>query len=245
MATDTVIPEVVQVLDITDEQLAAFGEEYAPKALVLQKELALEKIPDDETYARVAKAGLDAAANIKSIESLLTPLKERRYAAWKRVCDVLKGKTQPFEDIKKKASRLVGAYQNEVQQKRLAAEAAERERIRLEEERRRAQEAENLAAEGRIEEGIAVLESNQAPVAPVVSSYSAPKVGGVSKAKETYKITVVNLMELVKAVAEGKVPLLAIQADEAWLKKQANQLQQFFNYPGVKAERDFSSSFRA
>ena len=234
----------VQVLDITDEQLSEFGSEYAEQALVLQKELALEAIKDDATYQRVAQAGLDAAANIKLIEAYLNPLKERRHAAWKRVTTVIAAKTAPFEEVKKKAGQLVAKYQYEQEQARQAAEQAERDRLQKEEDARRAQEAEQLAKEGRLEEGLAVLESPTITSAPVVSSGGAPKVKGVSTASEKYKATVTNLMELVKAVAEGKVPILALQADEKFLRQQANSMKQLLNYPGVKVERDFSTSFR-
>jgi hypothetical protein len=242
MATETVTP--VQVLDITDQTLAEFGPEYAEKALVLQKELALEKITDDPTYQRVARAGLDAAANIKAIEAYLNPLCERRYAAWKRATTVRSDKTAPFEVIKKKAGQLVAKYQYEQEQAKLAAEAAERARLMEEEALLRSQQAEQLAKEGRVEEGLAVLESPTITSAPVVASGGAPVVKGVSKAAERYKATVTNLMELVKAVAAGTVPILALEANEKFLRQQANSMKQLMNYPGVKVERDFNSSFR-
>ena len=236
---------VVQVLDISDETLQDFGAEYAEKALVLQKELALERIPDDATYQRVATAGLNAAANIKAIEGYINPLKERRYAAWKRVCNVLSEKLAPFEAVKKKASQLVAKYQYEQEQARLAAEEAERKRIAEEEEKNRAVQAEQLASEGRVEEGLAVLESPTVTTAPVVSSVGAPKVKGVGTAAERYKGVVTDLHALVKAVADGKVPILVLQVDQSWLNKQATQMKQLLNYPGVRVERDFSTSFRA
>lgn len=236
----------VQDLDnIGEEILADFGAEYGEKALVLQKELALEKITDDPTYRRIARAGLDAAANIKSIEAYLNPLKERRYAAWKRVTTVIAEKTAPFEAVKKKAGQLVAKYQYEQEQARLAAEAIERAGKMEEEARMRAQEAEQLAKEGRVEEGLALLDSPTVTSAPVVSSIGAPKVKGVSAAAEKYKATVTNMVDLVKAVAEGKVPILALEPNEKFLRQQANSMKQLLNYPGVKVERDFSSSFRA
>lgn len=240
----TVETPPVQDLDISDQQLEAFGEEYVSQALVLQKELALEKITDDATYQRIAKAGLEAAANIKAIEAYLDPLKERRHAAWKRVTTVIANKTAPFREVKEKASKLVGQYQYAQEQARKAAEETERKRLADEEAKNRAAQAEQLAKEGRVEEGIAVLETPSMAMAPVVTSGGAPKVKGVSKAAERYKATVTDLMTLVKAVAEGKVPILALQPNDKFLGQQANSMKQLLNYPGVKVERDFSSSFR-
>ena len=235
----------VQVLDLSDEVLQTFGSEYAEKALVLQKELALEKIPDDATFQRIARVGLDAAANIRAIENYLNPLKERRYAAWKRVCDVLKDKVSPFESAKKKAGALCGQYEYEKQQERERAEAAERERLAKQEEDLRAQQAEQLAAEGRTEEGIALLEQPIIPSAPVVSSIEAPKVRGVSAATERWTAKVENLMELCKAVVAGKVPIVAIQANQTFLDQQARALKTLLSYPGVSVQRELKSSFRA
>ena len=231
-------------IDFTDEQLSTFGEEYEPKSLVLQQQLAIERIPDDATFQRIATAGLDAAANIKAIEAYLAPIKEARHKAWKRVCDVLTDKTRPFLEVKEKASRLVAQYQYEQQQEKKRRDEAERVRLAKEEEERRSLEAEQLAKEGRVAEGVALLEMPVVDVMPAVSTAAVPKIKGVGAAREKFYAEVTDLMVLVKAVTEGKVPLQAVEANQRFLDNQARQFERTLQYPGVAVKRDFGSSFR-
>jgi len=227
-----------------EQTLDTFGSEYPAKALVLQQVVAIEKIVNEGQFQQVATAGLEAAANIKALEAYVNPIKERAYARWKRITTVLSEKTAPFLEVKTKSSRLIGAYQHAVEQQRMAEEAAQRARLMEEEARLRAQQAEQLAAEGRIEDGVALLESPVMTTAPVAATTQAPKAQGVTNAAEKWSAEVVDLMTLVKAVAEGKVPLFALQADMTFLNSQARSMKQLLAYPGVEARREFKSSFR-
>ena len=58
-------------------------------------------------------------------------------------------------------------------------------------------------------------------------------------------IHIVDLLALAKAVANGTVPLDAVKPNNLFLDHMAGENKQFLNYPGVKVERDFSTSFRA
>ena len=107
-------------------------------ALLLQGVVSMEKITDGTSYMRVVAAGTDAASNIKSIESLFKPITEQRYAHWKRATELRAEKLKPFETVKKKASLLVGAYDQAQEQLRRAEEA----RLQAEENARAAREQE-------------------------------------------------------------------------------------------------------
>lgn len=227
-----------------EESLDTFGGEYAQKALVLQQAVAIEKIVNEGQFQQVATAGLEAASNIKSLEAIINPIKERAYAKWKRITTVLSEKTAPFLEVKTKSSRLIGAYQHAIAQQRQAEEQAERARLAAEEEKLRAAQAEQLAAEGRVEDGIALLESPVVTTAPVAATTQTPKAQGVTNAAEKWSAEVTDLMTLVKAVAAGTVPLFALQADMTFLNSQARSLKQLMQYPGVEARREFKSSFR-
>lgn len=54
-----------------------------------------------------------------------------------------------------------------------------------------------------------------------------------------------DLATLVKAVADGKAPLPAIQADMSFLKREANNRKQHFDIPGVSARPEESLRIRA
>ena len=180
-------------------------------ALVLQGAVSMQKITDAASYLRVVSAGTDAAANIKSIENLFKPITERRYTHWKRATELRAEKLKPFEDVKKRASQLVGAYDLEqeklrrAEEARLQAEENARAQREQQEQLRLAQaEADRIAADQAIADALqleaagdhagaeAVL-NNPAPVevyvppvfaAPVILEKAIPKVKGKSSVTE-------------------------------------------------------------
>lgn len=228
-----------------EDNLDTFGSEYAEKALVLQQSVAIEKIVNEGQFKQVATAGLEAAANIKALEAYIGPIKERAYAKWKRITTVLSAKVGPFEKVKEKSGQLIGVYQYEIKQQRLREDNAERLRQAAEDEKTRAAQAEQLAKEGRIEDGVALLEAPVVNVAPVMATTQVPKAQGVTDSGEgVFSAEVTDLLALVKAVAAGTVPILAIEANEKFLNQQAKSMKQLLAYPGVKVNRTFKSGFR-
>lgn len=137
---------------------------------------------------------------------------------------------------------------------RIAAFIREQERIRREEELRlqklAQEESERLQLEeasildemGETDSANALLERKPEPV-PVFVPRTVPKVPGVTL-RQTWSAQVVSLQLLVKAVAEGKVPLMAIQANTTFLNQQARSMKDQLNYPGVRAVPDSNISAR-
>lgn len=195
-----------------DENLdSLISAETESTALMLQGVVSMEQITDGTAYLRVVAAGTDAASNIKSIESLFKPITEQRYAHWKRATELRAEKLKPFELVKKKASLLVGSYDQAQEQLRLAEEARlqaeENARaVREQEEQRRLAEAEatrisidqaltdaiELEAFGDHAGAEAVL-NHPAPVpvyvppvyaAPVILETTVPRVKGKSSVTE-------------------------------------------------------------
>lgn len=180
-------------------------------ALVLQGVVSMEKISDSISYMRVVAAGTDAASNIKSIESIFKPITEQRYAHWKRATELRAEKLKPFEIVKKKASLLVGAYEQAQEQLRRAEEArlqteenARALREQQEQSRLAATEAARISQEQAIADAVALEASgdhagaeavlnNPVPVevyippvyaAPVILEKSVPKIKGKSSVME-------------------------------------------------------------
>jgi len=118
------------------------------------------------------------------------------------------------------------------------------EQARAAEERRRAEEiarreaedaqikaAEALQAEGMVAAAEAVLD---APVVSAKITIAEPeKAEGVSY-RDVWGAEVVSLLELVKAVADGRAPLNAIQANESYLGPWAKMSKGTESIPGVK-----------
>lgn len=129
---------------------------------------------------------------------------------------------------------LMKRYRDHVEKKRLEAQAAVEEVARKEQERLE-REAARLEAKGRTEQAEVKREIAATVVAPVVHA-APPKIEGLNKPAKRWKCTVTDKMALIKAVAEGKVPALALDVNDAFLNNQARQLKAEFNYPGCKAE---------
>lgn len=121
-----------------------------------------------------------------------------------------------------------------------AREKAEEERLAL---------AQRLAEQGKMDEAAEVIDG-PVYVEPVKASqtYVAPvaKVEGVS-VRKTYYAEVYNFPELIRAVVAGKVPVMAIQADQQFLDKQARAFKDtdMMGYPGVRVvDKDSVASGR-
>lgn len=145
MATATMTTEL-------DEEIQSLiPDETDSTALVLQGVVALDKIADSAMYLRVSSAGTDAATNIKNLKAVFEPICAQRFARHKRATQLMAEKLQPFEAVRKKASMLIGAYDQE------------QERIRRAEEARLQREAEEQAERDRKEQ-LALAESEAARI---------------------------------------------------------------------------------
>lgn len=139
MTTTATTPEL-------DEEIQSLvPAETESTALVLQGVVSMEKIADNASYIRVVSAGTDAATNMKSIEALFKPICEQRYIHWKRATELRGLKLQPFEAVKKRASELIGAYDQEQEKIRRAEE--QRLQLEAEAEARRIANEQRLLAE--------------------------------------------------------------------------------------------------
>lgn len=158
-------------------------------------------------------------------------------------------------------------------EERIRREAEERRLLAIAEEERRAKEAEiNAALEAEhaaeVERALEALPLDTAadvveaicntpapePIripldipefAPAVRQAPAvvmPKGLGVS---ERYKAVVTSITLLCKAVAEGKAPATYVEANMTALNARARADRQAMSVPGVKVERDYSTSQRS
>ena len=214
------------------------------QALVLALDESIVSITDDTSYQAVCQRLKNAAANIKAIEGHIAPIKEKRYAEWKRVTGIESRLTAPFVAVKTRDSRLVGQYQ--AQKQREAQEETRRQQQLAEERAKKDREAaaEQLAVEGRTAEGVALLETQEAIPEPSYIAPSTPRVSGISAPRTRYTAEVTNLKELVAAVAAGKASLGFLEVNQSNLNKAAEIEKDAFSVPGCKVRKGFSSSVR-
>jgi hypothetical protein len=87
-----------------------------------------------------------------------------------------------------------------------------------------------------------VLDLPPEPVAVFVAP-SVPKIAGQS-VSERWHAEVVDLLALVKAVAEGRAAITFLEPNMPALNKQAQSLKRAMNLPGVKAVPETTISQR-
>jgi hypothetical protein len=191
----------------------------------------------------------EASENLRAVKGLMAevtsvfgPMKQKAAEAHKTIVAAEKKQLEPLLLAEAYLKRELGAYE-EVQRQARVDEAR-----RLEAEARKRAEEEalleaiHLEESGAKEEAAAVL---AAPivVAPVIRPQEPPKAAGVSY-RTLYSAVVTDLGALVKAVAEGKVPLAAIQPNMSVLDAQARSLKDTLAWPGVQVRSETSVSGR-
>lgn len=231
------------------EEILEFPQEFIEEsasegALVLQHSQELIKIEDESQYAYAASKLKEAAGIIASKTAYMQPHIDRAYAAHKRLTAVRARILQPFEDAKAKYGSLVFNYQ--IEQRRALERKQEEERADAlkQQEADRAAQAEQLAAEGRTEEGVALLDAPIVPVVPVTIATSVPKIRGISAASEKYVGEVTNMMEFVQGIAEGKAPVHLLKVDQGALDKLCGVYKEAMSFPGVTLRKKVGGSVR-
>lgn len=191
----------------------------------------------------------EAGAKLKGIKGLLAridavfdPHIKRAHDAHKALVAEKKEHQSPLQTAEALLKRSILGFQQEEERKRLELEAKAQEEARKEREKLEAKAA-KLAAKGKTEQAEAVAATAAAVVAPIIAP-TTPKVAGISM-RTTYRAEVVSLMDLVKAVAAGTVPLNALQANQVFLNNQARAMRETLAYPGVKAVAETGLSSRS
>ena len=216
-------------------------QQYGPIVAAAQK---ITAITNADEAQEAANAGRMLRAGVKDYTEAFKAVKTRIDDVKKPVLAEEKEVIAPLEKEGTRLAGLVQVFQQEVERKRQeeerkareAAEAQAREDALL-----RAIEAEEA---GSAEEAQAILEE---PIiaGPVVLASPAPTKPTGSVTRTTYSAEVTDFKALVKAVAEGRVPLMALQANEQFLNQQAKSFGAGFSMPGVKLVENTSTHFRS
>jgi hypothetical protein len=214
-------------------ELVALGaqaeKEIAPVAS--QASAIAAAIKDQGTYEGAARYLQTIKAARKRVAEILDPFVQAAHGAWKKAVAERSKYDSPLDEaeniVKPAMSKWWSAEQDRIEseRRRLEAEAKKREEDRM------LAEAEAAAAAGDHASAESILEQPVNVSPPVIPA--TPKVSGISM-REEWKCEVSNLVELVKAVAAGKVPMGAIQANIVFLGQQARSLKGEMKYAGVR-----------
>ena len=179
---------------------------------------------------------------LKKIADTFDPHIKRAHDAHKSLVAEKKQHEAPLMEAEGHVKRAMLGFQQEQERIRLAAEAKAQEAARKEREKLVAQAA-KAAEKGKTEKAEALQMQAAAVVTPILAP-TTPKLAGIST-RITYKATVVDKLALIVAVAEGKVPLNAVDVNMPFLNNQARAMRETLAYPGVKVETETGIASRS
>lgn len=207
----------------------------ATRTLKLCEAFVIESPQDFELAAQeLRKVGISIDALDSHRKDMTRPIDEAK----KKIMDKFKPAIALLEQAKSALNGKMMGYRSEQERKRReeqrkAEEAAAKERERLEAEAKKlAKKSPGKAAELR--------EQAAQTVAPVVAAAAVPTVKGVGTRKTWKCGEDVDVIELCRAVVDGRVPALAIEPNFVFLNEQARSLEGHFDarFPGCRAVSD-------
>lgn len=178
----------------------------------------------------------------KRIADIFDPHIKRAHEAHKSLVAEKKEHETPILTAEALYKRAITVYQISEETKRRELEAKAQEEARRDRERLEARAA-KAEASGKTEKAAALQVAAASVITPMIAP-TTPKVSGISM-RTTYRAEVVDLMQLVKAVAAGTVPLNAIEANSAFLNNQARAMKETLAYPGVKVVQETGIASRS
>ncbi len=247
------------ILPIDREEISREVETYNKRETSLIEQYRSIQITNHLESVDVANELKTVKQHLKQISDreaeIMTPLKSaiesvrELFAPPKRLLSqaesILKAKISLWQESER---------QRIAEERRRAEELARQERERLAREAEKARQAEQKkleaarlaeteaqakraqsSAERMAEKAVALEAQSHMIVPPVV--HESPKLEGISTRK-TWRAEVVDIEQLIKAVAAGQIPSRVLKPDQAELNKLARALQNNLSVPGVRVVVD-------
>ena len=208
------------------------------KAVTIKDQAQSLIITDAPGYERAKELLLSIKDLRKQISDTFKPIIEKAYQAHRTALFQQKKVETPLIEAEGIIKPRIATFLAAEESKRRADEDRLRRIAEQEAEERRLADALAAEADGDMDEVDAILDEPPAYVPPPIVQRTVTTGGGIS-VREVWSFELTDLKALVKAVAEGKVPLAAIHANTAFLGQQARSLKGELQYPGVRV---FSTS---
>ena len=206
------------------------------------KELTVVDSPEDAEKA--TQFGRLLQAGKQEVEKFYKEIKLKIDAIKKPVLEDEKKDVGALDAEKSRLGSLTLVYNRKVEAERREADRIAREAAEKAAQDEQLARAIELEESGDLEQAAALLDE-PVQAAPVFTQAAAPVRMTGQVAKKTYSAKVTNLMDLVKAVAEGKAPLQALTANESFLNQQARSFREGFAMPGCELQTSENVHFRS
>jgi hypothetical protein len=205
--------------------------EIETQAIALRSEALAFQVVDQQSYSLANEFGKRIKAAMKQIDDYCDPVIEAAHQAHKKAVEQKKKFYAPFEEAKKIIDEKQIAWWK-AEQERIAIEkrkAEEEARKKAEEERLR--QAQELQDAGLTE---AAQEALEQPIVIEKVAIDEPIKAGGESYRESWSAEVVDIMALVKAVANGSQPIAYLQPNMTALNSAARTFKGTVQIPGVK-----------
>jgi hypothetical protein len=207
--------------------------ELALSETTLSQAVLKLEVTSQETYDLANHVIDECNVVLGRISAHHDPMIKAAYSAHKTAVAAKKRLADRFEAIKKDAACKMTAWymaeQRRVQEERQKAE----EQARRDAEEARLREAVALEKVGMGNAAAAALDMPLNPAEFIKEQAAGPIAGDGVFYRVTWKATVIDLMKLVKAVAEGKAPIAYLEANMTALNAAAKSYRNTLDIPGV------------
>ncbi len=173
------------------------------------------------------------------------PLRASAYETYQKALAILREATEPFKMGKAIFEQKILAYRTKLKKAREEEEArlnkikkAEAEESKRKETEELLRQAADIEKSGDVDQASALIEHAlkvEAEPIKVAPPTAAPLPKLNSGVRDYWYADVTDLMVLVKAVADGKVPLAAVEANMVYLNGRADLEESAMKIPGVVA----------
>lgn len=235
MAMVKVVPQQPEEIKSLAVRCQSIVEQGGIERLEVAVKTVVERgIETDEQRHNVSDLLKMVKATAQALEKETRPVISYFHGLHKMAVEAVKPFKDRLERMESALNRLASRYDLEKREKarreqEMLARAAEEERRRLE------QEALKALRNGQVEQSDKILEQAESIIAPVVVQ---EKTTGEGEALvQTWEAEVVDPMAVVRAIAEGVVPLDVIKEwNLGFIKREAAKLGGL-NWPGIKVTR--------
>lgn len=200
------------------------------KVLTVTAQAQALTITDQATYARAGEELLTWKDLRREIQGVFRPIISATHKSWQEALKQEAAFLKPIDAAYACRSKQMAAYLDQEAAQRAVLQASLTAQAEQQAEAAQVTQAATLEAEGRHEEAEAVLVAPPI-MAPVI--LPPPQAEGVSW-RMKHRAVVDDLMALIRAVAEGRITIEAVQANLPYLDDRANALKGLMNYPGVR-----------
>lgn len=206
-------------------------------ALMWPKKAGAIIIKDQPSYDLAADTLIEIIEFEKRIKAHHSEMKTAAHNAHKAAVAAEKKFLDPLDKAKNLIKRSISGWETKQRRIRDEAEREAREKARKEEEEIRLAKALEAEEAGKPAKEIEEIMDTPEKIKPIIVKPTFEQNSRVST-RETWHAEVTNIASLCKAVAEGKVPMAAIQANIPLLNTMVRAEKESFSVPGVKAVKE-------